>query len=63
METKSAIKNITIESVENGPFLVKVDGKVTVALCRCGHSNNKPYCDGSHTKIGFKAEKKEINIV
>jgi CDGSH-type Zn-finger protein len=25
----------------------------SVVLCRCGHSSNKPYCDGAHTRIGF----------
>lgn len=55
-------KEVIIEATENGPYLVKVNGNVTCALCRCGASKDKPYCDGSHNEINFKAERKEIKI-
>ncbi|HEV3204012.1 MAG TPA: CDGSH iron-sulfur domain-containing protein [Gemmataceae bacterium] len=38
-----------------GNAFVIPPGKETVALCRCGHSNNKPFCDGSHRQCGFQA--------
>ncbi len=56
---------LKIEVTPNGPYIIKTeclvvhhDGKEetktgTVALCRCGASSNKPYCDGSHRKNGF----------
>ena len=55
-----------VEAAPNGPLMVygniKVknsDGTETMkhkvtAFCRCGGSQNKPYCDGSHKKIGFE---------
>lgn len=41
--------NINVKSGEN---TIKQSNKVT-AFCRCGQSNNKPYCDGTHAKINF----------
>jgi CDGSH-type Zn-finger protein len=60
---------VTIQVMQNGPYLVEGgDSRVadwngaayqlpkgTFALCRCGGSINKPFCDGALTKVGFAA--------
>lgn len=59
----------TIRLRKNGPYVVEdadvriIDwngqeyqkGRLPVALCRCGASTRKPFCDGTHSKIGFEA--------
>jgi CDGSH-type Zn-finger protein len=57
------VNSVEIKSTKDGPNLVIVDGNVSVAMCRCGASNTKPLCDGTHRKIGFKAEEKTTRIV
>ena len=59
----------TIELAKNGPLLVKgledlqnsegkpLPSKKVMALCRCGGSETKPFCDGTHSDIGFSDEK------
>jgi CDGSH-type Zn-finger protein len=60
---------VTITVRPNGPLRVEgpiklintdgtqidLTGKPAVSLCRCGASTNKPFCDGTHSKIGFQA--------
>lgn len=31
-------------------------GRTVIGLCRCGASNNKPFCDGAHARCGFESE-------
>ena len=59
----------TIRLRKNGPYIVEGDDvrivdwdgreyegdRKPVALCRCGASTKKPFCDGTHSKVGFQA--------
>jgi CDGSH-type Zn-finger protein len=60
-------EKVTVKILPNGPIFITGELKIVhrdgheeerknVALCRCGHSNNKPFCDGAHGKNGFKDE-------
>jgi CDGSH-type Zn-finger protein len=57
--------SVTIKVRDNGPLIVEGEFKLTdaqgndipvkkAALCRCGGSTIKPFCDGTHSKIGFQ---------
>lgn len=65
--SRDAVSSRTeVELMKNGPLLVKgslqiksPDGSIVMkekmaVFCRCGASNNKPFCDGQHNKIGFE---------
>jgi len=43
----------SIHDVEGKPF--DLAGRTVISLCRCGHSQNKPFCDGSHKVVGFES--------
>jgi len=60
---------VTITAYPDGPLLVRGDAAIrtsdgeevartrrTVALCRCGLSSIKPYCDGTHKASGFRTD-------
>jgi len=58
--TKITVRNDGSVRVEGDFELVDQEGKAfglggrtSISLCRCGHSENKPFCDGSHKKVGF----------
>jgi CDGSH-type Zn-finger protein len=45
----------SIELVDANGTRYDLTGKPAFSLCRCGASVNKPFCDGTHSKIGFMA--------
>ena len=60
--------NTKITVLNDGPIRIEGDfsihdpqdrefglaGRTLISLCRCGHSENKPFCDGSHARTGFQ---------
>ena len=62
--------DVTIKATKNGPYLIRGSASVVdhkgkafdtsempvVALCRCGQSANKPFCDGTHSNCGFSSD-------
>ena len=64
--------DVTITAKKNGPYIVRgavllkdADGntypeKASFALCRCGASTTKPFCDGTHSKVGFQAAEQAV---
>ena len=65
--------DVTIEATPDGPYLV--EGPVTlidsqgnevpvtkrvIALCRCGGSVTKPFCDGTHSRLGFQDAERAV---
>jgi CDGSH-type Zn-finger protein len=60
-QTPAVVVTVTVD----GPYLLSgsteirnAEGELVktvtkTALCRCGHSENKPFCDGSHRRVGF----------
>ena len=66
-----AMSDVNVRCRQNGPFLVEGPVTITdhlgnkfpvpadkpaIALCRCGHSARRPFCDGAHNKHGFQAD-------
>jgi CDGSH-type Zn-finger protein len=65
---------ITVRLRKNGPYVLEGDDvrvidwngseyqstRKPIALCRCGASTTKPFCDGTHSKVGFAAAEEAV---
>ena len=66
-QAEAASGRVTVQAVSDGPLVVgagvelqgsqgqRITRPAGLTLCRCGQSANKPFCDGSHARAGFRA--------
>jgi CDGSH-type Zn-finger protein len=66
------MSEVSITVKKNGPYIVKglvtltdaqgnvYPAKENMALCRCGGSTTKPFCDGTHSRTGFQAAEQAV---
>lgn len=56
--------SLVLDLPEGTKFVLNGEERVLerakLALCRCGHSEHKPFCDGTHKRVGFEAASGEI---
>jgi CDGSH-type Zn-finger protein len=64
--SESAVQSVTIKATQSGPYevvgevqILDAEGNVIretskAFLCRCGHSQNKPFCDGHHRRLNWQ---------
>jgi len=64
------MSDVKVTALRNGPLRIEgvvevtdhegraygLKGRTKLSLCRCGHSANKPFCDGAHARQGFDSE-------
>ncbi len=67
-------KQPSIKCAPNGPLMIRnvetltnsygeaIKSRRSMALCRCGASKSKPFCDGSHDRIGFNSDKRDGRV-
>jgi CDGSH-type Zn-finger protein len=55
-DTSLRVEGDDITIVDEAGNRYDLAGRTAVSLCRCGQSQNKPFCDASHAKVGFRAE-------
>ena len=68
MQNENEKSELKITVLKNGPLMLEGNCRVEkqsgellkegekLFLCRCGHSSNKPFCDGTHKKQNFEAD-------
>lgn len=56
------VEGVDIVLVDEAGNRYDLAGRTAVSLCRCGQSQNKPFCDSSHARVGFAADSTAFSL-